>query len=857
MPYVEGESLHERIKRETQLPVEESLRIAREVGEALAYAHGKKIVHRDIKPANIMLSAGHALVADFGIARAVGGGAAITQTGFAVGTPQYMSPEQASGSAMVDGRSDIFALGCVVYEMLAGEPPFTGPNAQAIVTRSLTEAPRSLTATREGISPAIEAVVTRALTKNPADRWQTAAEFAKALGGAEDQLRLGPISGARTPAPMAVTTSGPAAATVWTTFGIAGGMALVIIFGLVRRWGLPVWALGLAVLLLVIGALVLLVTGKMEGRRTAGVGVTGLAALFTWRNATLGGVAALGLWALLATILVFRGPAGAAEPGSAVRLAVLPFENRGAADDNYFVDGVADQVRGKLMGLKGFQVTARASSDQYKATKKTPQEIGTELGVDYLLTSTVSWAKAAGTKGRVQVVPELIDVKTGAGRWQQSFDAELTDIFQVQGDIATQVAGALNVALAPAEKQEIAERPTKNLAAYDLYLKAKALTGNDPATLRQAMAYNEQAVALDSTFADAWIGLGINSSTLYFMGTPDPDLATRARRAVDRALALAPDKVGTRSARSTYFSNVTNDLTAADAEVTEAMRVAPNDAGVLRMASGMAARQGRWQESLAHAQQALRLDPRTRGSKLTLWDKLVRMQKFPEAVVLGREAVAERPSDLNAADNLALLYLMQGDLASAKAVARDVPADVPRTAVATYFAIYQDLYWVLDDDEQKLVMRLGPSLFDNDRATWATVQMQIATLRGDRARARAFADTAQAEFTKQLQLTPNDPQQHLFRGLALATLGRKDEAIAEAMRGASFNPLDKDQVNGPYYQHQLARVYLLTGENEKALDVLETLIRIPYLLTPARLRIDPTFAPLKGNPRFEKLIRGA
>jgi serine/threonine-protein kinase len=469
----------------------------------------------------------------------------------------------------------------------------------------------------------------------------------------------------------------------------------------------------------------------------------------------------------------------------------------------------------------------------------------------------VSWAKAAGTKGRVQVVPELIDVKTGAGRWQQSFDAELTDIFQVQGDIATQVAGALNVALAPAEKQEIAERPTKNLAAYDLYLKAKALTGNDPATLRQAMAYNEQAVALDSTFADAWIGLGINSSTLYFMGTPDPDLATRARRAVDRALALAPDKVGTRSARSTYFSNVTNDLTAADAEVTEAMRVAPNDAGVLRMASGMAARQGRWQESLAHAQQALRLDPRTRGSKLTLWDKLVRMQKFPEAVVLGREAVAERPSDLNAADNLALLYLMQGDLASAKAVARDVPADVPRTAVATYFAIYQDLYWVLDDDEQKLVMRLGPSLFDNDRATWATVQMQIATLRGDRARARAFADTAQAEFTKQLQLTPNDPQQHLFRGLALATLGRKDEAIAEAMRGASFNPLDKDQVNGPYYQHQLARVYLLTGEHEKALDVLETLIRIPYLLTPARLRIDPTFAPLKGNPRFEKLIRGA
>src|SRR5688500_1018532 len=139
-----------------------------------------------------MLSAGHALVADFGIARGVGaaGGAAITKTGLAVGTPQYMSPEQASGSATVDSRSDIFAVGCVLYEMIAGEPPFTGPTPQAIVIRSMTEAPRSLTASRDGLSPAIEAVVTRALAKIPADRWQTAAENCTAIGTVVDQLRL-------------------------------------------------------------------------------------------------------------------------------------------------------------------------------------------------------------------------------------------------------------------------------------------------------------------------------------------------------------------------------------------------------------------------------------------------------------------------------------------------------------------------------------------------------------------------------------------------------------------------------------------------------------------------------------------
>jgi tetratricopeptide (TPR) repeat protein len=241
---------------------------------------------------------------------------------------------------------------------------------------------------------------------------------------------------------------------------------------------------------------------------------------------------------------------------------------------------------------------------------------------------------------------------------------------------------------------------------------------------------------------------------------------------------------------------------------------------------------------------------------VTLWNVVASLHKFPQATALGRDLVTEFPRDLNLREGLAQVYLMQGDLAAARGVIRDVPVEVPRTAVAGYFAVYQDLYWALEEDDQQLVMRLGPAMFDNDRATWATVQMQLASFRGDRARALAFADTAQAEFTRQIQKTPNDPQRHLFRGLALATLGRKAEAIQEATFGASFNPLDKDQTQGPYYQHQLMRVYLLVGENEKALDVLERLVKIPYVLTPAWIRIDPNFAPLKGNPRFEKVLSG-
>jgi serine/threonine-protein kinase len=183
MPLVTGETLRQRLEREQQLPIEDAIAIAREVADALGYAHGLGVIHRDIKPENILLRDGHALVADFGIALAVqtAGGARMTQTGLSLGTPQYMSPEQAMGERTIDGRSDVYALGAVTYEMLAGEPPFTGPNVQAIVARLLAEQPRSLTVQRRAVPAGVESAIMRALEKLPADRYSRAADFAAAL----------------------------------------------------------------------------------------------------------------------------------------------------------------------------------------------------------------------------------------------------------------------------------------------------------------------------------------------------------------------------------------------------------------------------------------------------------------------------------------------------------------------------------------------------------------------------------------------------------------------------------------------------------------------------------------------------
>ena len=208
MPFVSGESLRDRLARETQLPVDDAVCIAREVADALDYAHRHGVIHRDIKPENILLHDGRAQVADFGIALAVssaGGGTRMTETGMSLGTPHYMSPEQAMGEREISAKSDIYALGCVLYEMLVGEPPFTGPSAQAIIARVVTEEPRSLVTQRRSVSPHLEGVVRRALEKLPADRFQTAAQFGAALATPE----LVPLSSRAAESGVARARSGP------------------------------------------------------------------------------------------------------------------------------------------------------------------------------------------------------------------------------------------------------------------------------------------------------------------------------------------------------------------------------------------------------------------------------------------------------------------------------------------------------------------------------------------------------------------------------------------------------------------------------------------------------------------------
>ena len=352
MPYIEGESLRDRLMARGRLASAEAVSIACGVADALEYAHRRGVIHRDIKPENILISNGLPVVADFGIARAVGlaGGATLTGVGFPIGTAAYMSPEQATAASPVDGRSDIYSLGCVLYEMLSGRMAFSGPTLKSVLTQQLTTDPPLVPLTQPDVTPELVAVVRRSLAKQPGDRYATAGELAEALRGL-----LASLPRLSTPVPVvpAETSGGPR-----PLAGTAGAA------GRGRRAG-P-------------GA----APGALERRST-------------------------------------RRP-DAASPYAA-SVAVLPFDNlNGDARDEYFSEGITDEIIGQLAQVESLKVISRTSVMALKGTPLTLPQIAETLGVRHIVEGAV---RRQGD--RVRVTAELIEAATDAHLWAASFEGNL------------------------------------------------------------------------------------------------------------------------------------------------------------------------------------------------------------------------------------------------------------------------------------------------------------------------------------------------------------------------------------------------------------------------------------------------
>ena len=814
---LEGETLRGKIDG-AAVSQKQAVDWALQIARGLSAAHSKGVVHRDLKPDNVFVTNdGHVKILDFGLAKRVdaapaeqtsaptGTGGGHTEPGTVMGTMGYMSPEQVRG-LLVDARSDIFSFGAILYELLSGKKAFKRDTASDTIAAILKEEPQELTLSGRNVSPALDHIVRHCLEKDRENRFQTAKDVAFALSEASGSSMAAVPSGSYIAAPPP-QRRGPGKAILF----LAAFVALFVI-----------------------------------------------AALLWWRRPKPEPQASP---AAAAAAVTPASPAAASKPGVR-RVAVLPFENLGAPEDDYFADGIADAIRGKLTSLPGLEVIARGSSTPYKKTTKSPQEIAKELSANYLLTATVRWQKQKGGANRVQVSPELVEIRPDgppASKWQQPFDASITDVFQVQSDIATKVAQALGGALGAQEQTQLAEKPTQNLAAYDAFLKGEEIWNsgsNDPPSLRKMLAFYEQAVALDPGFVQAWARVSVANSLLYANSTPTPTLAERSRQAGEKAVALAPNRPEGYQALGAYERMVTKDFNRGLEQNEKGLRLAPGDPTLLRGSAITEQGLGRWDAALEHFQQVVRLDPRNANNLGVLGDVLLRLRRYREARDAYDRCLALSPTILNVIETKAMTYLGEGDLAGARAVLEAAPKEVEPTALVAYVANYYDLVWVLDEGEREILLRLTPSVFDDDRGAWAICLVQAYASKGDAANVRTYAEEARKAIEEQLRATPNDPGRRVVLGLALAYLGRKEEAIREGERGVALGPVSKDALNGPYFQHQLARIYMLTGEPEKALDQLEPLLKIPYYLSPAWLRIDPNFDPLRKNSRFEKLVAG-
>ena len=461
MPYVEGESLRERLDRQQQLPIDEAIHHARGIASALDYAHRQNVVHRDIKPENVMIHEGEPMVMDFGIAKAVSAAGSpsemLTQTGMMVGTPAYVSPEQAAGEQQLDGRSDQYSLACVLFEMLSGQRPFTGATAQAILAKRFTEAPRHVRELRASVPESVERALFKAMSTDVSDRYKTSALFAQALGS----------SSLDTPTD----------------------------------------------------------TQTMPNQIVS----------------------------------------------AAKSVAVLPFANMSADPDNeYFTDGMAEEIINALTKIQNLRVASRTSSFAFKGKNEDIGEIGRKLKVSTVLEGSV---RKMGNK--LRITAQLVNVADGYHLWSERYDRELEDVFAIQDDISQAIVKALRVILTEGEKQAIEKPRTVNVQAYDYYLRGRQYFHQ---WRRKSVEYARQmfnrAIEIDPEYALAHAGVADSCSLLYTNWDAREFNLRQADIASRRALELEPDLAEAHVARGIAVS-LTKRFEEADQEFETALRLNP------------------------------------------------------------------------------------------------------------------------------------------------------------------------------------------------------------------------------------------------------------------------------------------
>jgi TolB-like protein/tetratricopeptide (TPR) repeat protein len=566
---------------------------------------------------------------------------------------------------------------------------------------------------------------------------------------------------------------------------------------------------------------------------------------------------------VIAAILGFWqfGPGGSdsttteTAPRSA-RIVVLPFENLGAPEDEYFAAGVTEEIIGRLASVSELSVIARSSAFQYDRTGKTLRQVGEDFDVQYVLEGTVRWARSGETH-RVRIAPQLVRVTDETSIWGQTYDSPMDDIFKVQSNIAGQVIDALGVVLIGTDRASLESRPTENQDAYRAYLRGRDALDKTP-TEPLAEEMFTRAIELDPGFALAWAGLSRAHSWRFHGGDKSVERREAALSAAQEALRLAPDAPEARMAMGLYHYRCFRDYDQALAQIERAAVGRPNDTDVLGWKATIFKRQGRYDEAIRLRERIVELDPMDDGSARELGVVYRLMREYDKSVEAYDRAIAIAPDVASPHFRKAEIYFAwKGATAEARASLEAMPTGAGETEMAnsTWFWLeyYEGRY-----EEALARARSGPAMF-SDQLT-LNVRESLAALcleQLDRT-AEALAawqkaiDALEAERVQR----PDDFRVHLDLAEPLAALGREDEALAAARRATQLMPMTMDAEAGPAPLESLLIAHVRLGQFDEAFAVLESLPR-ESMLTPARLRLDPRFEALVRLPRFGELERDA
>ncbi len=547
-------------------------------------------------------------------------------------------------------------------------------------------------------------------------------------------------------------------------------------------------------------------------------------------------------------------------------IAVLPLENLSEEKENaFFAGGIQDELLSNLAKIKDLKVISRTSVMQYKSgITRNLKEIAQQLGVGNVVEGSV---RRAGNRVRVSV--QLIDALTDRHIWVQSYDRTLTDALALEGELATEIASAVGATLTPQEKALVASKRTNNPAAYDAYLRGRALMGAsafDRSTLEGAIRSYQEAVKLDPNFALAWAYLSYRQSDYYWIGFDrSPVRLAAAKDALDRALALNPNLPETHLALGYYRYYGERDFTAALAEFQQAEQGLPNNADVNRAIGVIQRRLGHWDEAIASLRRAVEFDPRNVEVSQVLAITYIVVRRFSEALSVADGVLAWEPTNTDALSAKALVFWSTGDLKAAEPLLAN-PGTDPRMRgmqalyerrYAAAIEIFSKALADKPDDEwwKPLLFELGLRPSDDEKLLLGLSQQRA----GDVAAARATYESAAQEFRRELEkVAPGTFQEgdlHAFLGQAYAGLGEAASAIAEGQKAMAMRPTSKDPFEGPEEEESMARIYALLGDADHAIPILKRLLQIPYglAITPALLRLDPVWDRIRNDPRFQEL----